>query len=181
MPEPDFDEDAWRERIRTFRSEKDEFFSEDPDSPIPSEERAGFEGLAYFDLDPSARIAARLQWVRDPDTVELPTNRGPGIEFERVATLGFHYDGTHRVLAAFRAPGADDVLVPFHDATNGDETETTGRYLTLTLDDVETGDTVVFDFNLAYHPFCAYDDSYVSALPPEENELDCAIRAGERR
>lgn len=181
MTAADFDESAWRERVLAYREDKDEFLATDEESPVPTADRETFSGLDYFDLDTAARVVARFQWVRDPETVELPTNRGPDIEYERVATLGFDYDGDIRVLAAYRAPSADDLLVPFHDETNGDETASTGRYVTLSVDEsVETGDDVVVDFNLAYHPFCVYDDSYVSALPPEENELDVAIRAGER-
>lgn len=180
MTEDDFDESAWGERIRTYRAEKDQFFATTDDSPISADERDDFDGLSYFPLDPAARVIARFQQVRDPETVHLSANRGPDIEYDRVATLGFSFGGDHRVLAAFRAPSAEDLLVPFHDDTNGDETARTGRYVTLAIDDAETGDDVVLDFNLAYHPFCVYDDTYLAALPPEENELDVAIRAGER-
>ncbi|AKH97673.1 DUF1684 domain-containing protein [Halanaeroarchaeum sulfurireducens] len=180
MPESDFDESAWRERVREYRSEKDAFLATDPDSPIPEDDRDAFDGLPYFSLDTKARVVARLQWVQDPETVELPANRGPGIEYERVGTLGFSYGGDHHVLTAYRAPSADELLVPFRDATSGDETAKTGRYVTMSVDDVETGADVALDFNLAYHPFCVYDDDYVSALPPENNELAVAIRAGER-
>ncbi|MFW6003340.1 MAG: DUF1684 domain-containing protein [Halanaeroarchaeum sp.] len=180
MPEPDFDRDAWRDRIQEYRSQKDVFLATDGESPIPEDERSSFDGLSYFSLDPSARVTARLQWVRDPETVELPANRGPDIEYERVATLGFTYEADHHVLAAFRAPSVDDLLVPFRDETNGGETARVGRYLTVSLEDVETGDDVVLDFNLAYHPFSVYDEEFLVALPPEENELDVAVRAGER-
>ncbi|MFB6125053.1 MAG: DUF1684 domain-containing protein [Halanaeroarchaeum sp.] len=181
MPESEFDESAWRERVQAYRREKDDFFATDEDSPLPAERREDFEGLAYFDLDPNYRVVARLQAVRDPEAVELPTNRGPDVEFERVATLGFSLHGDHHVLAAFRTPGQRDLLVPFNDETNGTETARDGRYLALEVGDLATGMDVVVDFNLAYHPFCVYDEDYVAALPPEENELSIAVRAGERR
>lgn len=178
MRDPDFDESAWRERIRQRRNQKDEHLATAPESPFADD--GTFDGLSYFDPDPSFRVVARLQWVAEPRDVELPTNRGPPFEYERVATLGFSLDGAGDVLAAFRAPGTDDLLVPFTDETNGDETAETGRYLTLSVADVETGDDVALDFNLAYHPYCVYDDAFVSALPPDENSLGVAVRAGER-
>ena len=39
---------------------------------------------------------------------------------------------------------------------------------------------VVVDFNLAYNPYCAYNDAYSCPLPPAENWLQVAVRAGER-
>jgi uncharacterized protein (DUF1684 family) len=39
---------------------------------------------------------------------------------------------------------------------------------------------MVLDFNLAYHPSCAYNDKFTCALPPRENVLDVEIRAGEK-
>ena len=46
--------------------------------------------------------------------------------------------------------------------------------------ELEDGDVVPLDSNLAYTPFCAYTDSFACPLPPEENWLDVAIAAGER-
>jgi len=43
-----------------------------------------------------------------------------------------------------------------------------------------TGDELVVDFNVAYSPFCAYNDAYSCPLPLTENWLDVPIAAGER-
>jgi uncharacterized protein (DUF1684 family) len=47
--------------------------------------------------------------------------------------------------------------------------------------DLAEGDRVTLDFNLAYAPFCAYNDSFSCPLPPEENWLETTIEAGERK
>jgi hypothetical protein len=39
---------------------------------------------------------------------------------------------------------------------------------------------MVLDFNMAYHPSCAYNEKFVCILPPRENMLDVEIRAGEK-
>ena len=39
---------------------------------------------------------------------------------------------------------------------------------------------MVLDFNMAYHPSCAYNDKFICALPPKENTLDLEILAGEK-
>lgn len=35
------------------------------------------------------------------------------------------------------------------------------------------------DFDLAYNPYCAYDDAFCCPLPPPDNWLRVPLRAGE--
>lgn len=181
MTDEGFDESAWRERIRRHRAEKDAFLGTDPDSPIPEAEREGFDGLAYFDPDPSYRVIGRYEAVSDPSTVELGATDGPDLQYERVGSVGFDMGGDHHVLRVYRAAGVEDAFVPFRDGTNGQETWEHGRYLSLDLDPSVSQTRVVVDFNLAYHPFSVHSDTYVSAIPPTENTLALDVRAGERR
>ena len=46
--------------------------------------------------------------------------------------------------------------MPFLDATSGRETYGAGRYLDL---EPELDGTYALDFNLAYHPYCVYDET----------------------
>ena len=41
-----------------------------PPSPIPPGEREAFDGLSYFDPDPTYRVEATVTRHDDPDTVE---------------------------------------------------------------------------------------------------------------
>src|SRR5205823_7499471 len=61
---PRFEEASIKE-IEELRREKDWFFKEGEDSPIPHQSRHSFAGLAYFPVDPKYRVRARL--VRDPN------------------------------------------------------------------------------------------------------------------
>lgn len=176
----DFDESAWRDRLRTHREEKDDFLAGHPQSPIPDGEREAFSGLEYFDLDPAYRVLARFERAHSPDVEKLASTRGPPQSYERVGVFGFELDGDHHTLAAFRVEGAESLFVPFTDETNGDETYRQGRYLDVDAAGADDRETVALDFNLAYSPFCAYDDNFSCALPPAENELDVEVRAGER-
>ena len=45
---------------------------------------------------------------------------------------------------------------------------------------IPSGDTIVIDFNEAYHPACAYDSTYSCPIPPKENGLNLRIEAGEK-
>jgi uncharacterized protein (DUF1684 family) len=39
--------------------------------------------------------------------------------------------------------------------------------------------TLQLDFNKAYNPYCAYTTGYHCPIPPKENHLAVAIKAGE--
>ncbi len=77
------------------------------------------------------------------------------------------------------------LFLPFRDATSGNETYGAGRYLLDTIKGADHGGDMaagrlVLDFNMAFHPSCAYDPKWVCPLPPLENRLDVAVLAGER-
>jgi uncharacterized protein (DUF1684 family) len=68
-------------------------------------------------------------------------------------------------------------FLPFVDSLAGTETYPAGRYL-----DPEplTGNRFLVDFNLAYNPYCAYNEAWSCPLTPFENRLKVPIRAGEK-
>jgi uncharacterized protein (DUF1684 family) len=104
-------------------------------------------------------------------------------EYTRVAQLEFELEGEPLTLVGYAGVGEDDrsLFVPFRDKTTGQQTYGAGRYMEFEVEgDVAAAETVPIDFNLAYHPFCAYNDAFACPLPPEENWLDIAIKAGER-
>ncbi len=169
--------------IEAMRREKDFFFKEDAESPIPHELRRKLEGLAYFPPDPKYRVRAKLIKDPNPQRVVLATSKGVPREMIRYGVFEFEIDGTKQRLAAFKSapqPGhhhADESLfVPFRDATSGKETYGASRYLDI---EEQPTDEYVIDFNLAYNPYCAYSDDYVCPFPPRENWLSAPIRAGE--
>ncbi len=109
------------------------------------------------------------------------TSRNLEKRFIRYARLSFSVDGTACTLMANpnrpRTQPADRTLfVPFTDATTGTETYPAGRFLDL---DEPDGETMVLDFNRAYNPLCNYSPAYNCPIPPAENRLAVAIRAGE--
>ena len=74
----------------------------------------------------------------------------------------------------------DHLFIPFTDATSGEETYESGRYIDLEIKDI-VNDKVQIDFNKAYNPYCAYvSGKYNCPIPPSENRLTVAIRAGEK-
>lgn len=63
------------------------------------------------------------------------------------------------------------------DSLAGTETYPAGRYLE--PEELPDGKLLV-DFNLAYNPYCAYNEQWSCPLTPFENRLKVSIRAGER-
>jgi len=75
------------------------------------------------------------------------------------------------------------LFVPFGDGTSGETTYPAGRYLVDTVkgsDLGSVGDRLVFDFNFAYNPSCAYNPRWVCPLAPTANWLPVHVRAGEQ-
>ena len=175
--------DDYADELRAKRAEKDDFFADHPQSPIPPEDRDAFDGLAYFEPDPAYRVEAAVTRHDDPDPVELETTDGRVVRYLHVVTLAFDLDGDAFDLQAYRQAGDDPgaLFVPFRDKTTGQESYGKGRYMEIEHDgELSDGATVTLDFNLAYAPFCAYSDTFSCPLPPEANWLSVAVEAGER-
>jgi uncharacterized protein (DUF1684 family) len=161
--------------VLEFRDEKDQFFKLAPQSPIPDHERDGFSGLSYFEPNEHLAFNVDLEPV-EPTDVQISTTTGDQRRYKRVATVTFTVDDEDTTLALYSS-GHESLFLPFRDATSGAETYGAGRYLDVVPN--EDG-TALIDFNYAYAPFCAYNDRYSCALPPQENWISVAILAGER-
>ena len=170
------------EQYVSKRTEKDEFFAEHPQSPIPPEHRDDFEGLDYFPPDPDYRVEATVTVHDEPEPVEMETTASNPVRYLRVVTFAFDVRGEEHALAGYRQEGDEGaIFVPFRDKTTGQQTYHQGRYMELEPDgELADGDVVTLDFNLAYNPFCAYSETFACPLPPEENWLEIVVPAGER-
>ena len=166
--------------VASWRAEKDRYMRESPDSPVPEAERASFQPLPYYAIDPAYQVPAALTVAPGEAVLELPTSTGQRRKMRLIGTLKFTLKGQPLTLSAFVDANTNDVrrlFVPFGDLTNGTETYAGGRYLD--LDRTVTG-IYDLDFNRAYHPFCVFNAEYDCPYPPRENRLKVPIRAGER-
>ncbi|MFC7185952.1 DUF1684 domain-containing protein [Halorubrum yunnanense] len=174
--------DEYADRLRANRREKDDFFADHPQSPIPPEHRDGFEGLDYFEPNSDYRVEATATVHDDPEPVEMETTASNPVRYLRVVTFAFEVGDEEHALAGYRQEGEDgEIFVPFRDKTTGQQTYHQGRYMELEPEGkLADGDVVTLDFNLAYSPFCAYSETFACPLPPEENWLEIVVPAGER-
>jgi hypothetical protein len=167
--------------IRRHRERKDRHFAEDPDSPLPPAARESFDGLEYFPVDEAYRVVAELQEPDEKPTITVRTTADAEREYLVHGRLHASVDGTDLALNAYRpVEGPEYLWVPFRDETNGEETYGAGRYLELDFETDQVDDGWALDFNLAYSPFCAFDDAYECPLVPMANWLERPIRAGEK-
>jgi uncharacterized protein (DUF1684 family) len=144
-------------------------------------EKIAFDHLLYFPPDRTYAVDARLVRFEEPEEVEMLTSRDLIKTFYRYARIQFRLGGNERELTAFKSTltGEDStgLFVPFRDATSGHETYGAGRFLEIAEPD---GDEFVLDFNRCFNPLCNYSPAYNCTVPPRENHLDIAIRAGEK-
>jgi uncharacterized protein (DUF1684 family) len=176
--------------VASWRSIRDEVFSKSAEcgaptatedcSPVPQARRAKLLPLRYYEINPSFNVPAALRLSEDRPVFEMPTSTGTLRRMERVGVLEFKLNGESMTLAAFVEEGTrriETLFVPFADQTTGKETYSAGRYLD--LHPTPTG-IYAIDFNKAYNPYCAYNDTYECPFPPASNRLKLEVRAGEK-
>jgi uncharacterized protein (DUF1684 family) len=173
---------------RRWRGARDDLFREHPQSPLPATERARFGGLSYFPYDPAFRMTAHVEPADETSRtpIQLPTSGSEPFSFRRIGTALLSGPLAGVRLPVFWMEGyAGGLFIPFRDATSGSETYAAGRYLLDTIKGADHGGDpprgeVLLDWNLAYHPSCAYDVMWNCPLAPPESRLTIAVRAGER-
>ncbi len=161
--------------LDTFRAEKDEFFKNHSQSPLTREQRRAFEGLKYFPENDSLRFEAVVEEFPVKEGFDMQTSTGGAQHYERFGSFTFPVNGENARLTIYRS--AHGFFLPFVDSLAGSETYPAGRYL-----DPEPlpGGRFFIDFNLAYNPYCAYNEMWSCPITPSENRLKLPVRAGER-
>lgn len=161
--------------LEAFRAEKDEFFASHPQSPLTREQKAGFHGLNYFPENEQLRIEAQVEEFSVKDGFDMQTSTGGVQHYERYGRISFSVEGETVELTIFRSEHG--YFLPFVDSLAGRETYPAGRYLE---PEVLPGGRFLIDFNLAYNPYCAYNEMWSCPITPVENRVRVPIRAGEK-
>jgi uncharacterized protein len=166
-----------------WREARDELFRSHPQSPLPPDRRASFEGLEYWPYDPQAHVLAELEDVEAPPQ-PIATSGTEEILFRPFARASFELHGEPLALeVSWLAAYGGGAFLCFRDATSGRESYGGGRYLLDTVKGADLGEDegrLVLDFNFAYNPSCSYDPGWVCPLAPPANRLPVAVEAGER-
>jgi uncharacterized protein (DUF1684 family) len=162
--------------LQDFRHRKDEFFAKDGQSPLTSEQKRNFNGLNYFPENPDLRFEVEVEEYPEKEKMSIQTSTGDVQNYVRAGRFNFEVDGQPVDLTLYS--NQHGFFLPFVDALAGKETYPAGRYLEpQTLPDGR----LLIDFNMAYNPYCAYNENWSCPLTPSENRLKVPIRAGEKQ
>ena len=142
----------------------------------------------FYNADENFKVQCRFEKSNDTAVVRMKTSGKtiPQKDFMRYGKISFTIHDTSLTLTVYRSKELEHnpqysryLFIPFTDLTTGDETYGSGRYIDIFSYDIKNN-LVEIDFNKAYNPYCAYSADYNCPIPPRENYLRVAIRAGEK-
>jgi uncharacterized protein (DUF1684 family) len=161
--------------LEALRAEKDDFFGNHPQSPLTREQKKSFHGLNYFPENEALRFEVKVEEFPTKESFGMQTSTGDIQVYEKYGKFRFTVDGEEAELTIYQ--GEHGFFLPFVDSLAGKETYPAGRYLE---PDELPGGRFFVDFNLAYNPYCAYNEQWSCPITPAENRLKVAVRAGEK-
>ena len=164
------------------RAEKDAMMRDNENSPFNLEKHpVVFSPLKYFEPDAWV-FQSKLTVLAEPEPITIFDTKGRARDGELYGSLKISRDGRTHLVRVYRMeiPDGHYFGIWFTDRTTGKETYEVGRYLDFERS-ADPDHIYTLDFNLAYNPYCAYSPAYGCAIPPEEDFLDLAITAGEKR
>ena len=141
--------------------------------------------LQFFEINPALKVEATLVKKENSPWFQMQTSGTMKKMYRVYGTVTFTVEGNSYTLNVYQSQDLlnsmkNYLFLPFTDATSGTETYASGRYVDLNVTDIENG-MIMIDFNKAYNPYCAYvDGKYNCPIPPKENNLSVAVKAGER-
>ncbi|HUG13204.1 MAG TPA: DUF1684 domain-containing protein [Opitutaceae bacterium] len=165
------------------RAEKDAWMRDDPQSPFNhAAHKVEFSPLHYFAPDAGWVFQSKLTVYAEQTPVTILDTKGRERKGTVHGFLTFEKNGTKHTLRVYRMETKSGLYhaIWFTDRTTGEATYDVGRYLDFDLSE-NPDHNYTLDLNAAYNPYCAYSPAYACAIPREEDALDLAITAGEKK
>ena len=143
--------------------------------------------ISFYPVDEKYLIPCRFERTLNSSWFRMETSGPIKKNYRTYGILHFTIHDTAVTLHIYQsqdlmttAKYRDHLFIPFTDATSGEETYESGRYIDLEIKDI-IENRFTIDFNKAYNPYCAYvSGKFNCPIPPAENRLPVAIRAGEK-
>jgi len=146
--------------------------------------RTNFHGLNWYPPDP--RFVVTAKWIpsNPPHSLTIPNVLGQISHEASPGVAEFTLNGqTLRLEPVIEDPAEQKLFFIFRDTTSTTTTYQAGRFLYTSLpsNGLDKPGTVVLDFNRIQNPPCVYTAFATCPLPPQQNRLNIAIPAGEKR
>ena len=139
----------------------------------------------FFPINNQYNVTCSFEKITDTAGFTMKTSANTLKHYFKYGRLDFNISGTDCHLFVYQSKDLmqtekykNYLFVPFMDLTSGDESYGSGRYLEFFSTDIQNN-SLLLDFNKAYNPYCAYSSGYKCPIPPKENNLPVAIKAGE--
>lgn len=135
-----------------------------------------FKGIPHFPINKKWALKARLE-APEKNQLMIMNILGQETIQKNAGRLKFEIDNKEYSLDVIDE-GGPGYFITFSDATSGNSTYGSGRFIDIPKPDAE-GNTII-DFNKSYNPPCAFTPFATCPLPPPQNRLRVAIDAGEK-
>jgi uncharacterized protein (DUF1684 family) len=153
-------------------------------SPLSEKEREAFKQIHFFPINLAYAVTAKFVRTQSEKIFAMPTSGNIKKNYVKYGEVQFSLMDKEYKLNVYQSVDLlkerkyrDYLFIPFRDVTSGKETYGGGRYIDLTI---PRADSIAINFNLAYHPYCAYTEGYNCPIPPRENYLPVKVEAGVR-
>lgn len=167
--------DGHEQAVIKSRQEKEDFLKNNSDSPFVKAGKTMLP-LSYYPINSDFKVQARVERMESRQFVSVSSSDGTNQRYLRYAWLHFKLQDQEMKLIVLKPMFSPGLFLGFSDNTSSESTYGGGRYLDLM--EIK-GDRITLDFNLAYNPYCAYDENFACPLPPRDNILPLAIEAGQ--
>ena len=138
--------------------------------------RTNFVGLKWFPINAKFQVTAAFEPFAETQEVNIPNVLGGTFKMKSPGILRFKLGGKEYTLQPVVED--DHLFIIFRDLTSKTSTYGAGRFL---YADAPKDGKVMLDFNKAENPPCAFTSFATCPLPPQQNRLEVAIKAGEKR
>jgi uncharacterized protein len=174
---------SYADQISKHRETYKQDFIKDEHSPLKKND---LQNLHFYEADSAYKILADVEILKNEKVFKMSTFNGSSSDYYKYAHVNFFLNGKKIQMTLYRSVSLstnpvykDHLFLPFTDETNNKETYGGGRYIDLDAKEI-VDNHIEIDFNKAYNPYCAYSDGYRCPVPPEENDLQLAVKAGEK-
>lgn len=173
----------YEEEIAAFRKKYKEDFIREERSPLKAKDTAF---IRFYPINSNYAVWADLCLTPEAPVFDMLTHNGKKQQYRQYASAKFAIGSKAFELNIYQSLSLmakeemkDHLFLPFNDLTNYESTFGGGRYIDLSIMDIQNN-KIWLDFNKCYNPYCAYKEGYSCPIPPSENRLNTRIEAGEQ-